>query len=174
MTHGYWVYSALFSLDGKHVVTASRDNTARIWEAGTGKPVGEPMTHGDEVYSASFSPDGKRVVTASNDETARVWDADTGKPVGEPMTHGDRVQSASFSPDGKRVVTASLDKTARVWDAFWPSRVQPQNLIAQVCQRKLRGDVRLTTEADLRAARILSYDRVGEDVCDGVAAVPTR
>ena len=99
------------------MVTASADKTARVWDAETGKPVGEAMTHGEVVASASFSPDGKRVVTASEDKTARVWDAETGKPVGEAMTHGAGVLSASFSPDGKRVVTASEDKTARVWDA---------------------------------------------------------
>ena len=121
----------------------------------------------------SFSPDGKRVVTASGDQTARVWDADTGKPVGEPMTHGEQVNSASFSPDGKRVVTASYN-TARVWNVFWSSPARPANLIAEVCQRKLRDTVRIITEADVRAARILSHERIGEDVCDDVAPVPTR
>ena len=31
------VNSAAFSLDGKRVVTASFDNTARLWDADTGK-----------------------------------------------------------------------------------------------------------------------------------------
>ncbi|SAL51110.1 WD domain-containing protein [Caballeronia cordobensis] len=165
MTHGAVVLSAGFSPDGKRVVTASEDKTARVWDVETGKPIGEPMTHGAAVYSASFSPDGKRVVTASEDKTARVWDADTGKPLGKPMTHGDAVTSASFSPDGKRVVTASHDETARVWDAYWPSISRATNLIDEVCQRKLHGEARKLTEADVRAARILSADRIGEDVC---------
>ena len=114
------------------------------------------------------------MVTASRDKRARIWDAGTGKPVGEPMTHGEPVRSASFSPDGKRVVTASEDKTARVWTVFWWSLVRPENLIEEVCRRKLRGNVRMITEADVRAARILAHERVGEDVCDGVATVPTR
>ena len=130
--------------------------------------------HTGAVVSASFSADGKRVVTASVDKTARVWDADTGKPVGESMAHGFRINSATFSPDGKRVVTASGDKTARVWDAFWSSLSRSENLIDEVCQRKLRGNVRKLTEADVRAARILSYDRVGENVCAGVATVLAR
>ena len=117
VTHQAAVTHVAYSRDGSRFVTASRDNTARVWDADTGKPVGEPMKHASLVNSASFSPDGRRVVTASQDDTARVWDAGTGKPVGVPMTHRSPVNSASFSPDGRRVVTASADKAARVWDA---------------------------------------------------------
>ena len=73
--------SAAFSPDGKRIVTASSDKTARLWDAETGKPIGEPLRgHEDDVRSAAFSPDGKRIVTASDDKTARLWDAATGKP----------------------------------------------------------------------------------------------
>jgi TIR domain/WD domain, G-beta repeat len=37
------VNSAAFSPDGKRIVTASEDKTARIWNAATGKPIGEPL-----------------------------------------------------------------------------------------------------------------------------------
>ena len=78
--------SAAFSPDGKRIVTASVDKTARLWDAETGKPIGEPLKgHADSVSSAAFSPDGKRIVTASEDKTARLWDAETGKPIGEPL-----------------------------------------------------------------------------------------
>ena len=110
-------YSAQFRMDSRRVVTASVDGTARVWDAGSGKPVGEPMKHENGLLSAQFSPDGQRVVTASWDKTARVWDAASGKQVGEPMKHEQVVWSAQFSPDGQRVVTASWDMTARVWDA---------------------------------------------------------
>ena len=60
------MHSAAFSPDGKRIVTASGDKTARIWDAATGQPIGEPLKgHEDAVYSAAFSPDGKRIVTAS-------------------------------------------------------------------------------------------------------------
>ncbi len=153
-------------------------NSKRVQQASSAKSTHDKSLlagrHGETVESASFSPDGKRVVTASRDTTARVWDADTGKPVGEPMTHGEWLVSASFSADGPRVLTASWDKMARDWNAFWPSLDRPDNLIEEVCQRKLRGNVRMITEADVRAARILFPQRVGEDVCDGVATAPTR
>ena len=56
------------------MVTASVDKTARLWDALTGKTLGEPMLHQAGVSSAQFSPDGTRVVTASWDKTARLWD----------------------------------------------------------------------------------------------------
>ena len=84
MKHEEQVNSAQFSPDGQRVVTASTDKTARLWDAASGKPIGEPMKHEGTVNSAQFSPDGQRVVTASEDKTARLWDAASGKPIGEP------------------------------------------------------------------------------------------
>ena len=61
------MWSAAFSPDGKRIVTASDDKTARVWEAATGKSIGDPLeAMKDAVLSAAFSPDGKRIVTASS------------------------------------------------------------------------------------------------------------
>ena len=63
------------------MVTASGDNTAKVWDVATGKEVHTLAGHTDAVYSAVFSPDGKLVVTASGDNTAKVWDVATGEEV---------------------------------------------------------------------------------------------
>ena len=73
MQHDGPVNSAVFSSDGRRVVTASNDTMARVWDAATGKPLGAPMKHESDVNSAVFSSDGRLVVTASYDKTARVW-----------------------------------------------------------------------------------------------------
>ena len=115
--HEAWVNSAAFSPDGHWVVTASWDNTARVWEAATGRELAVLRGHEGPVSSAAFSPDGRWVVTASWDNTARVWEATTGEELGVLRGHKDGVRSAAFSPDGRWVVTASDDGTARVWEA---------------------------------------------------------
>ena len=109
---------AAFSPNGKLIVTASWDKTARIWDAATGQQVGDPFEgHDDVVWSAAFSPDGTRVLTASKDATARIWDVASRRMVAE-LVSDDPVRRAAFSPDGKRVVTAPLNKSVRVWDVF--------------------------------------------------------
>jgi WD40 repeat protein len=111
------VESAVFSPDGRRILTASWDRTARLWDAGTGAPVQVLRGHKGAVQSAVFSPDGRRILTASWDRTAWLWDAETGAPGPVLRGHKGEVRSAVFSPDGRRVLTASPDGTARLWDA---------------------------------------------------------
>ena len=106
-----------FSPNGKRIVTASFDESARVWESGTGRELLALVGHEASVNSAAFSPDGTRIVTASSDKTARIWDAASGREIAALQGHEDSVNSAAFSPDGTRIVTASSDKTARIWDA---------------------------------------------------------
>jgi WD40 repeat protein len=115
--HADAVQSAVFSPDSGHVLTASRDMTARIWDVRTGAVVTTFSGHRGYIWSAEFSPSGDRVVTASQDMTARVWDAATGAQIAVLVGHSASLSSASFSPDGEWIVTASDDKTARVWNA---------------------------------------------------------
>ncbi len=154
--HDGWVTAASFSPDSRLVVTASTNNTARVWEVASGRPVGASLRHADTVWAASFSPNGRWVVTASADKTARVWDAASGRPVGEPLRHADRVTAASFSPDGRWVVTASDDHTARVWDAASGRPVgEPLRHADRVTAASFSPDSRLVvTASDDHTARV--------------------
>jgi WD40 repeat protein len=115
--HGGRVASAMFSPDGRRVVTGSYDGTARIWDTATGKTITVlGGGAGVVVTRATFSPDGRRVVTASMDNVAQLWDTETGKTITLFRGHADYLVSATFSPDGRRVLTGSEDKTARIWD----------------------------------------------------------
>jgi WD40 repeat protein len=115
--HDSCLTSVAFSPDGARIVTASGDDTARVWDAASGRVLARLEGHEVNVTSAAFSPDGARIVTASWDDTARVWDAASGQTLTRLEGHENNVYSAAFSPDGSRIVTASRDDTARVWDA---------------------------------------------------------
>ncbi len=108
--------SVSWSPDGSRIATASRDNTARVWDSRSGTEVLALKGHTESVSSASWSPDGSRIATASDDNTARVWDARNGSEVLALKGHTEPVTSASWSPDGSRIATASYDKTSRIWD----------------------------------------------------------
>src|ERR1039458_6367169 len=105
---------AAFSPDGRRIVTASEDHTARVWNAANGQLLANLEGHTGLVWQAAFSPDGQRVVTASFDNTARVWNAVSGQLLATLVGHTADVVRAAFSPDGQRIVTASEDHTARV------------------------------------------------------------
>ena len=132
--------SAVFSPDGKTILTVSQDTTARIWDAETGKELQRLYDHGNGLWYASeksFSPDGKKVVTTNYGEggirfwdtvreretmtdpghTCRVWDVETGKELQQLVGHSRAVEYAHFLPDGKHIVTGGADHTVRLWDA---------------------------------------------------------
>jgi hypothetical protein len=117
LVHAASVTAVAWSPDGTRVATGSLDNTARVWDAATGQPIGAPLQHQDVVMAVVWSPDGTRVATGSVDDTARVWDARTGQAIGPPLVHQSYVVAVAWSPDGTRILTGSWDKTARVWDA---------------------------------------------------------
>jgi WD40 repeat protein len=150
------VYAVAFSPDGRRVLTGSEDHTARLWDAATGKLLGEPFRHETPVGLVVFSPDGRSVITGGGDGAApgpaRLWDVATGKLLGEPFGHGNRVGPAAFSPDG-RCVLASDYATAELWEVAAPAPDEPARLHAWVAVRTGqvfddRGILRQLTQAE--------------------------
>ena len=126
------VNNASFSPDGKYIVTASNDNSAKLWGLAGGGQWREKVTirHSSWVMSASFSLDGKLLVTASIDRTCKIWQLEDGQWQ-EKVTiqHSTAVINASFSPDGKHLVTVSGRVfgfgSAKIWwlvDGKWQEK----------------------------------------------------
>jgi WD40 repeat protein len=55
------------------LATASRDNTAQVWDTATGRALHTLTGHSGTAGDVTFSPDGHLPATTSND-TARLWE----------------------------------------------------------------------------------------------------
>lgn len=120
------VATADYTHDGRLIVTASWDNSAKIWDAQSGSPI-RKLAGGHEGYvnSAVFSPDDATILTAGDDGKARFWNAATGNLLERTLTgHSAGIRRARYSADGRLVVTASDDRTARIWDAVTGATLQ--------------------------------------------------
>jgi WD40 repeat protein/tRNA A-37 threonylcarbamoyl transferase component Bud32 len=125
LTHRGKVLAVAFSPDGKYMVTASADGTARLWDTATGQPHGDPLVHDAPVIAAAFSPDSRLLVTSSEDHTAKIWDVDRSLLHGSALDHPDKVWSVAFSHDSTKVLTGCEDGQARVWDADTGKSLEP-------------------------------------------------
>lgn len=112
-----WIYSAVFSPDGREVLGGLRDGTAIIWNTATGKMRRLLSGHTKDVTSVACSPNGQTLLTGSKDKTAIVWDAGTGQRLRSLTGHSDFVNCVAFSPDNRQVVTGSGDDTLILWDS---------------------------------------------------------
>jgi WD40 repeat protein len=145
--HTGWLNAVAFDRDGKRLVSASSDRTARVWDVATGRCLRTFAGHSGPVFTAAFHPDGKRVASAGRDREILIW-GPTGDEEGVRLSgHASYVWSLAFSPDGKTLVSGSGDKTVRLWDTEpLARRYQAQREIEAVRPKAARLVKRLFAE----------------------------
>ena len=111
------VRGCAISPSGDFIVSASDDQTLKVWDAHTGEEQLTLSGHTDRVTGCAISPSGDFIVSASYDKTLKVWDACTGEQRCMLRGHTNGVNGCAISPAGDFIVSAADDQTLKVWDA---------------------------------------------------------
>lgn len=171
------VTSASFSSDGKHIITASWDNSVKIWDVETHEEIKTLKGHKDKVRVALFSPNNLQILSASQDGTIIIWDAMTGEIVHRLCGHEDNVCSAAFSPDGNRIVSSSWDKTIRIWDVNTGNEISVYNHLSSAVSfspdgRYFVGANKIVGVFDAATGKIVKILKGHEDAAFSVSFSP--
>jgi WD40 repeat protein len=110
--HSGSVTAVAIAPDGKRAVSASEDQTLKVWNIESG----EFLQSLAGVNAVAITPDGNRAVSASTDYTLKVWDLESGEILQSLEGHSLWVTAVAITPDGNRAVSASWDNTLKVWD----------------------------------------------------------
>jgi WD40 repeat protein len=97
---------------------------AWLWEAATGRPIGQPITHTQEVSAAVFSPSEDVVVLGDLNPHPRPLVIPPGQFVAVStrsgairgrLDHAAAVRALTFRPDGKYLTTLEMTGVVRLW-----------------------------------------------------------
>ena len=94
------VYAVAATPDGRRIVSASFNNTLKVWNLESGRDLHTLSGHGNIVRAVALTPDGQRAVSASDDKTLKVWDMGTGHELRTLLGHTDGVWAVTLTWTG--------------------------------------------------------------------------
>ncbi|MCX4241079.1 nSTAND1 domain-containing NTPase [Paraliomyxa miuraensis] len=122
--HDQSITDLAFSPDGARLATSGRDDTARIWEVATGKPLQVVDGQKGLSFVAFGGMGGEEILTTSRGSGALRWGASP-RPVAL-AEDDEHVDVMAVAPDGQRLATV-IDGTVDVWswrDGGWVDRAE--------------------------------------------------
>lgn len=123
--HSDWVTSVKFDADGEQLVSASWDQSVKLWNVSTGEQVKTIAQHIKGVQAMAFSRDGSLLAEEDASDAVKVWNTSAMSAPRELRGHGTAPQllqgrswvySIAFSPDGRWLATGVGGKAVRIWD----------------------------------------------------------
>ena len=118
--HANWVYDLAVSPGGNLLVSASTDQTLKLWDLASADEIGELKGHQGAVQTVVFSPDGDYLISGSADSSLILWDVEEQTRVGSRQAHQRGILDLQYSPNGQYLASASADGTVKLWTVQLP------------------------------------------------------
>lgn len=114
--HSNEIRSVDFSPDGQTLVTASEDNTVRIWSV-DGQELKRLSGQNQLFRSVKFSPDGKKIAAISADNTVKLWtiEGELVRIFSESSDEENYMADLCFSPNGQVIAASGSNHTIKLW-----------------------------------------------------------
>ncbi|CAL8468549.1 g8089 [Coccomyxa elongata] len=97
------------------LVSASFDNTIRLWDAESGMCLHHLTKHDQPVYSVAFSPNGELLASGSFDKNLYIWSVSTGNLVRTYKGQGG-IFEVCWAKDGSKVAACFSNKIISILD----------------------------------------------------------
>jgi WD40 repeat protein len=107
-------YPAVFSPDGRFVLSSGGSTSLKLWDARSGQEVRSFDGHTVNVEAIAFSPDGRSALFDGGDYFLKSLNIASGE-VRSFSERTWRVSSLAFSPDGTKAVSGAAN-TLKLWD----------------------------------------------------------
>lgn len=104
-----------FSPDGRYLLSASKDQTVRVWDVRQRAAVRVFEGHTDWVWQAVVLKDGKRALSCGSDGVV-LWRLETGEILGRSSGHRRHVRGMGLSPGQESLLVFVMDGSLEVWD----------------------------------------------------------
>jgi WD40 repeat protein len=102
---------------GHRLVTASADETVRLWDAASGQELHSLRGHAGPVRGVALDPSGRYLVSGGADGMVKVWDVAAGIERLTLRGHRRGVRGVAFHPSGRYLASAGgMDNAVKVWD----------------------------------------------------------
>ena len=100
---------------GHYLLSASADETVRLWNAASGQCEKVYKGHQGQVLGLSPSPDESHFLSAGEDGVLKLWNIKKTKAIRTFKGHSGQVFSVCYSLDGEYALSASSDGTLIFW-----------------------------------------------------------
>jgi WD40 repeat protein len=156
--HANMVWDVVVTPDGRRIVSASNDRTAKVWDASTGSELFTLKGHKAFVCSVSIASDSYRVATGAMDGEVIIWSLRNAEQLAT-LNHGSDDAKVSWRPDGNALITGGADGCLRLWRAADAAEVSKSSLHARpilkvACMRDNQRVVSVSADQTVRICDI--------------------